>query len=633
MVCRFCRPRPEQVLCSGSFARAILDRWGVAVAPRRHVGHPGELEPDEHAELWHLAETAGSRAGIRRSRVIWSPGEVDHFCLRVEPLAVAAEAPLGDRVADAAGLAPTILTTGAARPLLPELRRAIQAAFHVDIAVAFALPSGWERIRMDLEDLVLRGGTARILTGDYLGVTDPRALRSILDLSEAHPGQVRAGLFVVADLGFHPKVYLCSRSGGGVAFVGSSNLTAAALGRPLSGDIRSSIEWNYGLAAAHDPAGIRRVETALDALWSRPEVCPLTEPAVAAYEARRPSLTVRARDQNVSDIGPEPPPPAPIPHEIQREALDQLLLTRAEGRRAALVVLATGLGKTWLAAFDAQSFERVLFVAHREEILRQALETFRRIRPRAKLGVLRAERADVDADVLFASVQSLAKTDRLSRLAPDTFDYVIVDEFHHAAASTYRRVMEYFEPEFLLGLTATPDRLDGASILALCGENEVYRCGLLDGIERGRLVPFDYFGIPDEVDYQRIGWRGRDAAELSEHLETRSRASRALAQLERRGGRRVLGFCCSRSHADFMAKQARAAGWRAAAVHTGPTGAPRASSIEALRAGKLDIIFSVDVLNEGVDIPEVDTVLMLRPTESRIVWLQQLGRGLRLSEE
>ncbi len=189
-------------------------------------------------------------------------------------------------------------------------------------------------------------------------------------------------------------------------------------------------------------------------------------------------------------------------------ALEALEQTRAEGNAAGLVVLATGLGKTWLAAFDTVRFgaKRVLFVAHREEILRQALDTFRRIRPNATLGLYtgaqgRRQRPQPPT-CSFASIQTLGKAAHLRNFGSKRFDYIVVDEFHHAAARTYRRLIDYFEPEFLLGLTATPERTDGGDLLALCGENLVYRCDLLEGIEREHLVPFRYIGVCDEVDYQ-----------------------------------------------------------------------------------------------------------------------------------
>ena len=211
---------------------------------------------------------------------------------------------------------------------------------------------------------------------------------------------------------------------------------------------------------------------------------------------------------------------------------------------------------------------------------------------------------------------------------------MVVDEFHHAAARSYRRVIDHFQPKFLLGLTATPNRMDGADLLALCSDNLVYECPLTEGIERGDLSPFRYFGIADDVDYAPIPWRGGrfDPAALTEAVETQERAQHALDTWRDKGGGRTLAFCVTVSHADFTAEFFRRHGIAAVAVHSSPTSAPRARSVEQLRAGELQVICTVDVFNEGLDVPEVDTVLMLRPTESPVVFLQQLGRGLRRSD-
>jgi superfamily II DNA or RNA helicase len=338
----------------------------------------------------------------------------------------------------------------------------------------------------------------------------------------------------------------------------------------------------------------------------------------------------------VVDVAREPLPTV-TPHEVQQEALEALRETRAAGNAAGLVVLATGLGKTWLAAFDTAQpdYRRVLFVAHREEILDQARQTFRRVRPDARLGLYTGDDKDPKADVIFASVQTLGRARHLVQFSPDAFDYIVIDEFHHAAATTYRRIIDHFRPRFLLGLTATPERTDGGDLLALCGENLVYRSDLLDGIRRGLLVPFHYFGVPDEVDYRNIPWRSSrfDEEALTRAVATRSRAQNALEQWRLKAGRRTLAFCCSMNHADFMARFFRDAGVRAVAVHSGSTSGPRAVSLEQLREGALDVVFAVDMFNEGVDLPNVDTIMMLRPTESRVLWLQQFGRGLRTAPD
>jgi superfamily II DNA or RNA helicase/HKD family nuclease/diadenosine tetraphosphate (Ap4A) HIT family hydrolase len=515
----------------------------------------------------------------------------------------------------------SLLVRGGEHRLLPRLCQQLDRAERADFAIAFILSSGVELLREHLRDLLRRGGRLRILTGDYLGVTDPDALVGLLDLE----GSLELRVYETNGDSFHPKAYLFHGTGGeGTAFVGSSNLTRPAL--------VTGLEWNYRVLRSGADEGFRQVTAAFEELFADRRTKPVDREWIEAYRARRP-LAPSAR---VPEVVEEPPLAPPEPHAIQQEALAALQATRAAGNQAGLVVLATGLGKTWLAAFDSarSQFRRVLFVAHREEILDQALQTFRRIRPRARLGLYNGREKTPDAEVLFASIQTLGRVKHLRQFARDEFDYVVVDEFHHASARTYRQLIDHFTPRFLLGLTATPERMDGGDLLSLCQENLVYRSDLVSGIEAGLLCPFRYFGVPDEVDYANIPWRSArfDEQALTDAVATTRRAANALEQLRKHGGRRTIGFCCSQRHADFMADYLTSQGVRAAAVHTGPRSAPRATALEALSAGDLDVLLAVDMFNEGLDLPTIDTVLMLRPTESSTIWLQQFGRGLRKAE-
>lgn len=514
------------------------------------------------------------------------------------------------------------LVRGAEDPLLPYLRECLDRAESADFAVAFVLKSGVELLREHLVDLLGRGGRLRIVTGDYLDATDPDALTELLDLR----GNFQLRVFEAGPLSFHPKAYIFHESGDhGTAFVGSSNLTRPAL--------HGGVEWNCRVFRAHADQGFAEIIDAFEHLFAHPRTRPVDLDWIDAYRKRRGPMSTK---QIVVEVADDEPTPPPEPHVVQREALQALQATRQAGNEAGLVVLATGLGKTWLAAFDSadEAFRRVLFVAHREEILTQAMHTFRRIRPRARLGLYTGDEKQPDADVLFASIQTLGRAKHLERFAPDAFDYIVVDEFHHAAAKTYRRLIDYFTPKFLLGLTATPERTDGGDLLTLCQENLVFRKDLVEGIEAGLLSPFQYFGVPDEVDYSNIPWRSSrfDEEELTKAVATTQRAENALEQYRKRAGQRTLAFCCSQRHADFMVEHFQNAGVRGVAVHSGPTSAPRASALEWLAEGRIDVIFAVDMFNEGLDLPNVDTVLMLRPTESTILWQQQFGRGLRRSE-
>lgn len=523
------------------------------------------------------------------------------------------------------------LVTGGPDPFLPHLSRAFGHANQIDFAVAFVKVTGLRLLMSDLLAALEAAGDdtpprcrVRILTSDYLDVTDPEALRLMLLLRE-HGAEVK--VFTTADAGsFHLKAYIFARVDGdevhsGTAFIGSSNITRQAL--------RDGLEWNYRVAYPSDP-GFLEARQRFEELFGHERSLALTDAWIDAYERRRVQ-PLRPIAPGSTEV--EAPP---TPHPIQQQALDALASTREAGYRRGLVVLATGLGKTWLAAFDAAQVgaRRVLFVAHREEILTQAAATFLRIRPKARVGFYMGRSRDAEVDVLCASVQTLARAQHLERFAPQHFDYVVVDEFHHAAASTYRRLLAHFAPAFLLGLTATPDRTDQSDILSLCDDNLVFGTDLFEGIRAGLLAPFHYYGIWDEsVDYHEIPWRnGRfDPEQLSTKLATLARARHALKEWQRRAQARTLAFCVSTRHADFMAGQFNRAGVPAAAVYAG-SDLGRAEALEALKAGHLKVVFSVDLFNEGVDLPAIDTVMMLRPTESKILFLQQLGRGLRRAE-
>lgn len=642
--CPFCEASDESCFYSAAAVRALWDKFPVSpghalVVLRRHVTSFFDATADERSALIGAVEYA--RAEIEKHHapdgynigvnINAAAGQtIEHLHLHVIPRYT------GDVPDPRGGVRSVIpakrnylaipestphqrgLVTGALEdPLLPHLVAHLDRATRVDIAVAFTLDSGVRLIEKYLRDVIDRKGHVRFLTGDFLGVTEPDALLRLLDL--APNADLR--IYESGHQSFHPKSYIVySADGMGTAFIGSSNLSQTAL--------QSGVEWNYRVITSRDRAGFNDVCAAFEALFVSPKTRVLDAEWVEAYRRRRaPEPPVRTGV--VPEAVAEPPDPTPV----QNLALEKLAQTREAGNAAGLVVLATGLGKTWLSAFDTDKAgaQRVLFVAHREEILDQAIRTFRTIRPHAVLGNYTGTERNPTADVVFASIQTLGRQKHLDRFARDEFDYIVVDEFHHASAATYRRLLDHFAPRFLLGLTATPERTDGADLLSLCGENLVYRCDLREGIRRGLLAPFDYYGVPDEVDYANIPWRSNrfDEEALTTAVATSSRAENALDQLRRRGGNRTLAFCVSQRHADFMNRFFRVAGLRSAAVHSGETSDPRTHSLELLQRGELDVVCAVDMFNEGVDIPDVDTILMLRPTESRILWLQQFGRGLR----
>lgn len=517
------------------------------------------------------------------------------------------------------------LVTGGSDHFLPHLSEALTQATQADLAVAFVKTTGLRLLLPDLQALVDAGDAhrVRVLTSDYLDITDPEALRLLLLLQE-RGAEVR--VYTTRDASFHLKAYIFARLeagalASGTAFVGSSNISRQAL--------QDGLEWNYRVVYPAD-VGFLEARQRFEELFGHPKSVQLTDAWIEAYEQRRlpPSRSI-APGSHEQEVPPEPT-------SVQRDALAALAASRDRGYRRGLVVLATGLGKTWLAAFDAvrTGARRILFVAHREEILGQAAATFVRILPGKRVGYYTGRSRDADVDVLCASVQTLAKAEHLKRFAPQHFDYVVVDEFHHAAAETYRRLLTHFAPSFLLGLTATPDRTDQSDILSLCDDNLVYSCHLFAGIQAGLLAPFHYHGIHDEaVDYREVPWRnGRfDPEQLSNKLATLARARHALRVWRAKAQQRTLAFCVSTRHADYMAEQFNRAGVAAGAVYAG-SALGRAQALERLHAGTLQVVFSVDLFNEGVDLPSIDTVMMLRPTESKILFLQQLGRGLRRSE-
>lgn len=578
----------------------------------------------------HTGDVADPRGGVRH--VI--PGKGNYLAVRPAPLVVG----------------------GAEDHFLAHVRPLIAQASHIDILAAFVQDSGLELLESALQRAVRRGAHVRVVTGDYLHITQERALVRLLDwmlgsaarddeMSDdmeevsAQAGSFEAGIVETARLmgsrAFHPKSWIFLRSNDpetgapaiASAFVGSSNISRSAL--------TDGVEWNLRVDRARDPVAFDQVAGAFADCWLRAR--PLDPAWVAGYRER-----VRLGDESmpIGEVATEPVPVAFEPHELQAEALGALADAREKGTARALVVLATGLGKTWLAAFDVAALAdvaarplRVLFLAHRHEILQQAATTFRRQFAAATIGFFGGARADLDADFVFASVQKLGRPANLARLPVDRFDYVVIDEVHHAAAATYRRILGHLEPRFLLGLTATPDRADEADILGLFDDNLVFRADLGVGIEVGRLVPFAYFGLKDTTDYAPIPWRNRrfDPGELARAVQTQARMERLWDGWKAHPGTRTLVFCCSIGHANWVSRWLADRGVRNVSVHSGADSVDRDEALAQLAAGTLDAVCSVDLFNEGVDLPAVDRVVMLRPTESPVLFLQQLGRGLRVA--
>lgn len=674
MICPFCTLATDLHTWASPLTVAIRDRFPVSpghtlVIPRRHVETYFAATSDQQADLWRaVAEikraldeelhpdgyNVGFNAGAAAGQTVM------HLHVHVIPRFTGdMDDPRGGvrHVIPGRGnylkARPRALATGGTvDPFLHHVLPLLDRATDVAIVAAFVQESGLDELLPSLRGALHRGTRIRLVTGDYLNITQVAALERLLDLASSNlgladgettdssgtsnaPGTFEARVVETGALpppvrSFHPKSWRFEGLDFATAFVGSSNLSRSAL--------RSGIEWNLRIDRDRDAAGWTELVTAFESLWELAR--PLTADWVAEY-AKRAREEARPLPSGEDDAEPLATPPPR--NEFQVAALDALRAGRREGRRRALVVLATGLGKTWLSAFDADAVRRdrpdgrlrVLFIAHRGELLRQAAATFRCLwrenGPGPRVGWCIGDRTELDAELVFASVQKLSRADVLGRISPRAFDYIVVDEVHHAAAASYRRILDRLDPEFLLGLTATPDRGDAADVLGLFDDNLAYRADLGDGIDKGRLAPFAYFGLADSVDYANIPWRNHrfDPEELARAVETEMRMQRLWTGWEAHRGHRTLVFCCSIRHAQFARDWLRARGVAVEAIFSAEGSFDRQDGLDRLRDGGLQALCVVDLFNEGVDIPEVDRVVMLRPTESPVVFLQQLGRGLR----
>ena len=531
-----------------------------------------------------------------------------------------------------------VMTGGSDRrmQLYYQLIQSLKKADSVDIIVSFLMESGVKMLLEELDNALKRGAKIRILTGNYLGITQPSALYL---LKKKLGSRVDMRFYNEKERSFHPKSYIFHYERYSDIYIGSSNISRSAL--------TSGIEWNYRFSSVSDPKNYEKFYQVFEDLFEHHSIIIDNEelkrysqnwhrPAVAKdlerYEYSHQNEENKSEDTKVRLLYE--------PRGAQIEALCALEDTRAEGAKRALVQAATGVGKTYLAAFDSKSYERVLFVAHREEILKQAAASFRNVRNSEDYGFFTGEEKSTDKSVIFASVATLGRSEYLSEkyFAPDYFQYLVIDEFHHAVNEQYQRIVKYFKPQFLLGLTATPERMDGRNIYEICDYNVPYEISLKDAINKGMLVPFHYYGIYDDTDYSGLHLiRGRyDEKELNEtYIGNVHRHDLIYKYYCKYGSKKALGFCCSRAHAEEMAKEFCERGIPSAAVYSNANGTyseEREKAIEKLKSGEIRVIFSVDMFNEGVDITSVDMVMFLRPTESPIVFLQQLGRGLRRSK-
>lgn len=529
----------------------------------------------------------------------------------------------------AASMHTDVMTGGTtqSRFLYYQLKMSIKKAEKIDIIVSFLMESGVRMILQDLKKALARGAKIRILTGNYLGITQPSALYL---LKKELGNQIDLRFYNDKARSFHPKSYIFHYGNMSEIYIGSSNISKSAL--------TSGIEWNYRFSSVADEKNFRLFFHTFEDLFFHHSIA-VDDEELKRYSKNwhRPAV---AKDLARYDSGESHNAKVEAmfqPRGAQIEALYALEESRAEGAKKGLIHAATGVGKTYLAAFDSAKYEKVLFIAHREEILKQAAVSFRNVRDSEDYGFFYGKQKDTDKSVIFASVATLGREEYLKEeyFTRDYFDYVVIDEFHHAVTRQYQRIVEYFKPQFMLGLTATPERMDGKNIYGLCDYNVPYEISLKEAINKGILVPFHYYGVYDETDYSGLHLvKGRyDGQELTEiYRNNKKRYDLIYKYYQKYRSKRALGFCCSRQHAEEMAREFCKRKIPAAAVYSNAEGEfsqDRDIAVEKLKNQEVRVIFSVDMFNEGLDIASVDMVMFLRPTESPVVFLQQLGRGLR----
>jgi len=527
----------------------------------------------------------------------------------------------------------TLFTGAKQEPdMLSEIKKEIVSCDSIDLLVSFIKWSAIRRIINELREFTEREGTRlRIITTTYMQATDYKA---IIKLAELKNTEIKIN-YETNHMRMHAKSYLFKRDTGfTVAYIGSSNLSNPAL--------TEGLEWNIKVTEKESMDIIRKFEVTFESYWNdsnfetfhlnreedhirlKSELCKI-------FELKKQSIHL------LTTIRPYP---------YQQEILDKLEAERKLfGRNKNLIVASTGVGKTIVAAFDYKRYykehpnAKLLFIAHRKEILEQSIQKFREVLNDFNFGDLYVDgNKPTQISHLFMSIQSFNSSGFTSFTSRDFYDFIIVDEFHHAAAKSYQSLLEYYQPKILLGLTATPERMDGKDVLNHFNGRMAYELRLAEAIDRKLLCPFQYFGVSDNVDYTKITWRGKyDVSELENiYTADTKRASMILKSVyeyvtdidEVKG----LGFCVSVNHANYMAEYFNRNGVPSIALSSESIDDIRNDAKEDLIAGRIKFIFVVDLYNEGVDIPQVNTILFLRPTESATIFLQQLGRGLRLSE-
>lgn len=518
------------------------------------------------------------------------------------------------------GYSPQILINDpeAKRYVLADLQEELAKCQSFYISVAFITQSGIALIKSQLSDLMDKGIKGKILISPYLDFNDPVAMQELLKLKNV---EVR---LTPESMQMHAKFYLFEHKGKQVLISGSSNLTHNAL--------KINYEWNIKLTSAYNGELIRATKLEFDKIWDKSDQ--LTEERISSY-ARKRQKTIRL-DQLKDEDTAEYQLGQIKPNKMQQEALRGLAAIRRSGKNKSLVISATGTGKTFLSAFDVQQFEpeRMLFIVHREQILQKSLKDFQKVLQFADSeGLIYHSGADLKGKkYIFATIQTISRDYNLNLFPDDFFDYILIDEVHKAGADSYKKVINYFKPEFYLGMTATPERTDGQNIYELFDYNIAYEIRLQDALDNDMLCPFIYYGVKDiEVEGCLI-----DENTTIANLTSDERVRHILSKIEFYGvsGTSVKGliFCSSKQEAHELAVKLNQQGKRCRALTGDDNIETRNGVVAQLENGELDYILTVDIFNEGIDIPSVNQVVMLRNTQSSIVFVQQLGRGLRKHE-
>jgi superfamily II DNA or RNA helicase/HKD family nuclease len=528
-------------------------------------------------------------------------------------------------------IANSTLFTGHSGPTLEsELKREIRTADRIDFLISFVKYSGLRLILDDLEEFT-KDHKLRVITTSYMGASDYKA---IIRLSELSNTEVKVS-YDNNRTRLHAKAYYFERKTGfGTAYIGSSNLSNAALSKGL--------EWNLKVSEYTSKDIVNSFKKTFESYWNDDEFVTFDPNSEDNRIELKKSLEYQKED-NVPSIFFNLKP-----YSHQKEILEDLRIEREEyNSYKNLIVSATGTGKTMIAAFDFKDYvksndgKKLLFLAHRKEILQQSIDTFRGVLKDWNFGDLWVDGNEPSQlNHVFASVQTLNSKSRYKKLTADHFDYIVIDESHHSSANSYLKILKYFEPEILLGLTATPERMDGENIKEYFNHRIASEIRLADAIDRKLLSPFHYFAVTDPESLKHLSW-SRGGYEISQlenvYTKSKQRLEAIISSMKKYLNDldefKALGFCVSINHCNFMAESFNKVGIKSISLHSRSTKEERDSAKRKLQTGEINCIFTVDLFNEGVDIPDIDTVLFLRPTESLTIFIQQLGRGLRLSED